>query len=1272
MKLKIKTLEEAIEIRKELKTFLPSEEEIIRFKKELKSLVGKVEIIDKRPIDETEEHLKTDLRDFLMHSVYSREEYSINTKGKIDLAIYLGKNTDENIGVLIEAKRPNNKNEMISHDNLNRKAFLEVILYYFDEIKKSKNNDLKYILITNVLDWYVININDFERLINTPAFEKSYNKIKGEEKNNPFFYAEIKGLIETLVTELPCIHFNIKEYEEFSKKDTPANRKKIINLYKILSPNFLLKKQIQNDSNKLNTNFYKELLHIIGVEEVPEGGKNIIKRKQNRDNGSFLENTINILETEDSLRKFTHLYPECKTKEDKIYTIALELVLTWINRILFLKLLEGQLLSYHKENQNDYKFLNPKKINDFDEIYKLFHQVLARNYNERTEQIKKKYGFVPYLNSSLFEISEIEDLAIKINSLDDNLTIPVFDKTKTDFKGHQLNPLEYLLEFLNAYTFGSEKGDETDNEKLINASVLGNIFEKINGYKDGSFYTPGFITHYMCKETIERAVVQKFNEVKGWNCEDFTDLCNKNLDENLNETNSIIDSIKICDPAVGSGHFLVSALNQMIVIKHELKVLVEDKTATKWKRLKGVAICIVNDELDVKIDGDNFKYNPKNLESQIIQKALFEEKQTVIENCLFGVDINSNSVKICRLRLWIELLKNAYYIKGNDGEPDYLETLPNIDINIKCGNSLISRFELDADLKEALKKSNLSINAYKNAVSKYKNAVNKSEKRELEELINEVKNNFKTTFDGKIRDRLSKVIGEYENEKNRLYILEQLNGSLKKVEKDNLKILKDKSEDAKREKEEILDNKIYSNAFEWRFEFPEVLNDIGDFVGFDAVIGNPPYIRHEEIKDIKPYLEKDFKIFNSTADILTYFFELGNNILRTNGRLTFIVSNKFFKVSYGEKLRAYLIKNILLEQIIEFDKLNIFESATVKSAIVQFQKMQLPDNNLDLSFTYADIPETPLNLADSVMALGKKYNQSLFNGQQWIFQSEGFQAISKKIEEYGTPLSEWNIEISRGLLTGLNEAFIIDEEAKNKILEENINAESIIKPLFKGREIEKYFSVSSKSYIIATFPSLKLKIENYPSIKNHLLNFGKSKLEQSGNLGSRKKTSNQWFETQDATAYWSEFGKPKIIWKRIGSKLRFCYDESGTYTLDSTCIATGKHLKYLVGILNSKLIEFELNRFSPKTGTGDLIISVQALSPLRIPIPTEDEEKQINKLVDNAIFQKNLGNGSIEIEQKIDLLVYKLYDLYYEEVLLIDPSFSFTQEEYETKINNYE
>ena len=320
---------------------------------------------------------------------------------------------------------------------------------------------------------------------------------------------------------------------------------------------------------------------------------------------------------------------------------------------------------------------------------------------------------------------------------DDNLPIHrqtvLRDSRNSKRLGGELPVLEYLFRFLDAYDFGSEPNDESltrDTHKtLINASVLGLIFEKINGYKEGSFFTPGFITQYMCRESIRRAVVQKFNEAKGWNCQTFEDLTDKDLDRT--EANQIINSLRICDPAVGSGHFLVSALNELIAIKADLHIL----NRTDGRRLKN-KIVVENDELMVyDEDGEPFVYNPKDDESLLVQQSLFEEKRGIIENCLFGVDINPNSVNICRLRLWIELLKNAYY--KQDGE---FETLPNIDINIKCGNSLVSYYPLQIG-KTVSATDNLKdeIKRYKESVESYKRESNKVEKQKVKESIARLK-----------------------------------------------------------------------------------------------------------------------------------------------------------------------------------------------------------------------------------------------------------------------------------------------------------------------------------------------------------------------------------------------------------------------------------------------------------------------------------------------------------------------------------------------------
>ena len=554
-------------------------------------------------------------------------------------------------------------------------------------------------------------------------------------------------------------------------------------MFKILSPTHLLKLATPNDSNSLNEKFYRELLHIIGLEEVKEGGRNIIRRKkENRNTASLFESTIEALNTEDVLHHLPDQSIYGANKDERIFNISLELCITWINRILFLKLLEGQLITYH-QGDKDYRFLNTSTINDFDELFKLFHKVLAVNLKERTEAIKTKYSRVPYLNSSLFEISELEDQTIKINSLDNGGQLEIIGTTilkDIKKKAASLPTLDYLFQFLDAYDFASEGTEDVqeDNKTIINASVLGKVFEKINGYKDGSIFTPAFITMYMCKQSIRLAVIEKFNQEKKWDVVQFEELYNRINDKK--EANEIINSLKICDPAVGSGHFLVSTLNELIAIKSELGVLMDEK----GKTLRDYEIEIINDELIITDENSNiFAYNPKNKESNRIQKTLFHEKQTIIENCLFGVDINPNSVKICRLRLWIELLKNAYYKE----ETNYLEleTLPNIDINIKCGNSLLSRFTFDSDLSKALKSIKYDVKAYRGFVNDYKNEKSRDVKRGLQKIIDTIKNDFRTEIgnnDPK-QIRLRKLSGDLYNLLNQGKLFE-LDSTQKKKSKE--------------------------------------------------------------------------------------------------------------------------------------------------------------------------------------------------------------------------------------------------------------------------------------------------------------------------------------------------------------------------------------------------------------------------------------------------------------------------------------------------------
>ncbi len=575
-------LETTLNIRKSInKAFLkvkPDRTQIESFKSNLSSYLDQIKE------SESEEFHKNIISEFLKNTYYSQNHY-INTKGRTDLVIHNGKDSKSSVGVLIETKNPSNKAEMPTKANLNSKAFHELVLYYFQERISGKNLEIRHLIATNNYEWFIFDANEFEKL-----FAKNKKIVKQftdfEEgrlsgTTTDFFYNDIiSPFIDQSESQISFTYFDLRDYTNLLSSEDSTS---LIPLFKIFSPEHLLKLPFINDSNTLDRSFYNELLHIIGLEEVKEKSKKIIRRKigEVRDAGSLIENAITILDYEDCLSQVSSLRDYGEDKDEQLYNVALELVITWINRILFIKLLEGQLLKYQKGDL-DYKFLDFDKISDYDELNKLFFHVLAIKEDERNDVVQRKYSKIPYLNSSLFEPNDLEHKTIRISNLEDDYDIPILrntvlkDNTGKKLKGER-RTLQYLLEFLDAYDFSSEgsEGIQEENKTLINASVLGLIFEKINGYKDGSFFTPGFITMYMCRETIRRAIVQKFNEAKGQRCESLDDLYNHIEDKK--EVNEIINSLKICDPAVGSGHFLVSALNEIIAIKSELKILTDRK-----------------------------------------------------------------------------------------------------------------------------------------------------------------------------------------------------------------------------------------------------------------------------------------------------------------------------------------------------------------------------------------------------------------------------------------------------------------------------------------------------------------------------------------------------------------------------------------------------------------------------------------------------------------------------------------------------------------------
>ncbi len=856
--------------------------------------------------------------------------------------------------------------------------------------------------------------------------------------------------------------------------------------------------------------------------------------------------------------------------------------------------------------------MNASRLHEYDDLNSLFFQVLARRHDQRNDDVKIPFEKVPYLNSSLFEPTDLEHTTILISNLKDEKTIPVLSSTVlTDGTGKKrsgsLTTLQYLFEFLDAYDFSSEGSEDIqeDNKTLINASVLGLIFEKINGYKDGSFFTPGFITMYMCRETIRRAVVQKFNDAKGWTCESIESLYDQI--EDRAEANAIVNSLRICDPAVGSGHFLVSALNELIAIKHDLRILCD----RSGKRLKEYQFEVVNDELIVTDeDGRLFEYHRHSAESQRVQETLFHEKQTIIENCLFGVDINPNSVKICRLRLWIELLKNAYYRNATE-----LETLPNIDINIKCGNSLVSRFAIDADLGQALKKSKWNIESYRLAVDTYRNAKSKEEKREMEQLIASIKSDFRSeiSLNDKLVVRYRKVSGELFGLTNQTLLFEQ---SKKEKAEWNKQVEKLAAEAKKLETEieDIKNNKIFENAFEWRFEFPEVLDHDGNFVGFDVVIGNPPYfvfefpeINEREIDYFKNEATYKFAI-GGKLNAYKLFLALAPQIVKAGGLNSQIFQLSFLGDNQAKNLRKFYLTEQTLISIDAFperdnEKKRVFEEAKMSVCILlaRNQKSQNTDFKLKISYQKKISEETVLLSNEIISSID---SESLAIPILDLNSIELLKKVSNSSAKLGDFVKCYQGELN---ISTHREYF---QDLKNESL------------LIKGVQVQKYFLTTniSQGKIEYVNKDKYLSVFNNPKSQHYL----RKRIVMQGITGV-----NERFRIKATLA------GPNV----------FCGHSCNYILVDKldndACL-------YLLGLLNSNLYNWIFKATSTNSNVNSYEIE-------ELPFVKSGTD-EIAKLVDQIMATKNVDTTQNikPLVNKIDQLVYQLYGLTDEEIAIVE------------------
>ena len=1139
-------------------------EELENFKNKLNQYIIKIERAKKN--DEDEEFFKNLSNEFLKNIFYYEDKYEINTKKYIDSRI----SSNGILHVIIENKKWDNP-EMIKVDNINKKAFFELIYYYLENTrdvsgripKMKEKTEIRRLIATDSFNWFIFNSNEIEKICENEIenlYYKYKNGLLSYEKNTTKFYAELKDIClkKDVTSKIDYVYFNVL--------DIFNSIKEIKNLYKILHKTYLLKEKYTGEikSNVLNNNFYQELLYILGLKEekADEKSKKMVIKIDKNIKNSF------------AVQVYDKFINEKEKSENEAIEKTFELIIIWIDRLLFLKLFEGQLLQFN-ENSEKYRILTNSKIEDFEQLYKLFFEVLGEK--ERIDdEFHNRFKEIPYLNSSLFEKQDVEK---ELNISDLKNDVIYAKKGSAIGKISEINLLKYTIDFLNSYSFGTEMVEEgiyKQRDDIIDASVLGLIFEKINGYRDGSFYTPTSITEFMAKKIIEEIIIQKINMNMGWKCTSIEDIkSNLQFERDLEiykKINDSINSIKICDPAVGSGHFLVSILNQIIAIKWKIGVLFVFNTNDLFARICDKYEIYIQDDTLMITDGqeNQFRYDKYNFLSQKIQETLFYEKRIIIENCLFGVDINTKAAYICQLRLWIELLKNAFY-KNNE-----METLPNIDINIKNGNSLISKIDFKINKKITYTDSEKNIKAllrdYKNYIKQYISTNSKEKKKEIKSLINNTKNIIK---DNILSFQLT-VFDDFAS---------------------------------------INRNEKFRDAFEWTIEFPNIVSDDGRFIGFDGIIGNPPWglINKKQNQTISITAPEDQLEYYKGLDEYKYakggsiniyklFICLSRRILKKNGICSMIVPMAFLTDLHLTGIRKFLLNEVSLQFIEAFPerdnvKKRVFDTAKMSVGIFQYTN-QKPLKNNSFYFRINDDKYVnefyKKNVFENKMLKDIPYLVIPLVNEEELKIIDKIKRNSKKLSNYSKCYTgEIDLSLQKGY---------ISKDSSNPVL-------------LRGVQIQKYDIIDNISQGELIYILKDKYISTNASEKSR--HFLMKRIGMQGITG---------------------IGEKNRLKMALIEKSMFCAN-SVNYLIPNE-----KDIYWLLALLNSKLINWYFKKFSTNSNVNGYEID-------ELPIKIDENARiKLNEYAKQLILNPKNKN----IEEKIDEIVYKIYDLNKYEIKIIE------------------
>lgn len=888
----------------------------------------------------------------------------------------------------------------------------------------------------------------------------------------------------------------------------------------------------------------------------------------------------------DQYKKFMKELPDNKANRDYVKKL--------LGRLVFLQFLQkkgwmGVPASRSDWNGGDKNYLS-HLIEHYNGNDRLLSDVLKPLFFETLNQERQgdvadaRLGEnikIPYLNGGLFEKDD----------MDKKLSI---DFPYLHFKK--------LVQFFDAYNFTIDENDPNDSEVGVDPEMLGHIFENLlEDNKDkGAFYTPKEIVQYMCRQSIIQYL--KTHEPAPQYAEPIEQLINN---ENVRPTfktkdiasrfTKLLKNIKVCDPAIGSGAFPMGIL---YVLYHAI---------------------------------NNLQHYAEPNKSFDSTKA----KREIIQNNIFGVDIEQGAVDIARLRFWLALIVDAE-------EP---QPLPNLDYKITCGNSILHRFSLNIPLEYVFTEFNknrpenekMSLSKYKEKVYQFTETSDHKKKEEFRNIIEQVKTAFRSNLSDKDLLKIRKI-------KNRIDDLEapRLFEDRTKEEKNKAKKLRKQLAQIEKEHENIKNNKIYEHSFEWRFEFPALLNDEGNFMGFDVIIGNPPY--GAKLSNIEKNLFKEYysDVHMRTPETYCYFISLAFKLVNPNGIVSYIVPNNMFFQNENEKTRSLLLFSHQLIRAINLGD-NTFENADVPTCIFIANSKEAENYEVKYSdyrkFNISDIKwnKDYESISTELIKTVPAYVLGLSNVDIRIIN---------EIKQHGVSIDSIAEEMASGISTGGDNIFKVNEDIINRYHIEN----QVLFPVIVGSNIDKYVITNTNEYIIYT--NRDMDIEEYPNTKEYLLLF----LDRLKNRSEAKKGILPWFAL-NRNRYQKLFEEPKIIMRQTSDCIRCVYDDSSYYVLDSILVLKKNtdqyHYKYIATVLNSTLTDYLYKNLTQEEGRTFAQVKPINVRKLYIPKATIEEQKLLSTLYDYLAFLKNpkqtepfisLNSMFVNLFEKIvDGCIYELF-----------------------------